>query len=157
MEAITYSVKRNTVASWIPARRDDTFTSDDMIDAYLHGKKEAFATAQKLVFDKFVNNIEKSKAITVRLINTLKDKNFNPIDAYLRVNAFDYLHILVTVPDSEHIKDEFLDMYDVVSELENEIKDEYYNVFIYFCPVNEYFEEINVLSDGYFLKLSTHE
>ncbi|MDR2145600.1 MAG: hypothetical protein LBE91_03960 [Tannerella sp.] len=156
MEAIAELKKDKTVASWIPTRKDETFTSDDLIDAYLHGRKDAFAAAKRLAFDKLNTNIEKSKDITVSLLNTLKRHNFNPVDAYLMVDGFDYFKILITVPELERANEDFLEMYDLVAELEEKNKNEFYYVLVSFCHINEYFDEEKVLSDGYILKLSNN-
>ncbi|MDR2232037.1 MAG: hypothetical protein LBE56_02805 [Tannerella sp.] len=153
MDTITDLTESKTVPAWIPTRKDETFTSDDLIDAYLHGKKDAFATAQRLAQDKFNANIEKSKDITVNLLNILRDNNFTPIDAYLRFNGFDYFEIMVTIPEDDFTADGFSEMYDVISGIEDRNNEKYYEVFISFCPVNEHFEELIVSSDGYLLKL----
>jgi len=156
MEAIAELKKKKTVASWIPTRKDETFTSDDLIDAYLHGRKDAFAAAKQLAFDKLIANIEKSKDITVSLLNALKNHNFNPIDAYLLVDGFDYFKIMITVPELERASDDFLEMYDIATELEENNKNDFYYVLVSFCHANEHFDEEKVLSDGYILKLSNH-
>ena len=147
-------MKEEKISSWIPTKRSDFFTSDQLIDAYLHGKRDAFAATQRLAVDKLSNNIEKSGDISINLLKTLSANHFTPINAYLRVNDLDNFDIMVTVPEDDIISDEFLNMYDIVSKMEAKNKEEYYDVFISFCPVNEHFEEINVSSDGYLLKLA---
>jgi len=142
---------------WIPTKKNDFFTSDHLIDAYLHGKREAFATTQRLATDKLNKNIEKSSEISINLIKTLSKNSFTPINAYLRINALDNFDIMVTIPESDIVNDHFSNMYNVASTLEEQNKDEYYDVFISFCPVNEHFEEINVSSDGYILKLAKND
>jgi len=146
-------MKDEKIISWVPTKKNDLYTSDELIDAYLYGKRNAFEATQRLAVDKLNNNIEKSGEISINLLKTLTDKYFTPLNAYLRINSLDNFDIMITVPERDIISDDFLTMYDIISKTETQNKDEYYDVFISFCPVNEHFEEINVLSDGFLLKL----
>ena len=138
--------------AWVPTAKDDAM-SNQMIEAYRTGLKDGLEQQQKLVFSKLKENIEKSGSLTMQLIETIKESGFTTLDAYLRVNSWDDFEIMVTVPECDYLKDEFLEMYDVVSKIENENKNELYDVFISFCSTNEHFDESVVSSDGYSLKL----
>lgn len=154
METTCLSMKEDKTRSWVPTKKSDLFTSDQLIDAYLNGKKDALEATKRLIVDKLNNNIDKSGTITVNLLRLLKNKQFTPVDAYLRVNSLDSFDIMVSIPEDEMMKDEFSEMYNVISGLEENNRDEYYDALISFCPVNDCFEEINVLSDGFLLKLA---
>ena len=138
--------------SWIPTSKEDSL-SNQLIDAYLNGKKDGVEQHQKLILNKLDENIEKSGSISLSLIKTLKENKFNPIDAFLRVRSWDRFDIMITVSEDDYMKEEFLEMFDVVSNIENSSKDELYGVFISFCSINNFFDEQNVSSDGYLLKL----
>ena len=158
METTSFSMKENKIKSWVPTKKSDfLYTSDQLIDAYLYGKREALEATKRLAADKLNNNIDKSGTISINLLKLLINEKFTPIDAYLRVNDLDKFEIMVAIPEDEMISDDFLKIYNVVSGLEKQNRDEYYNVFISFCPVNDHFEEINVLSDGFLLKLAKND
>ena len=155
MEELSFSVREDRISSWVlPKNSDRLYTSDQLIDAYFYGKRNALEATKRLVDEKFSNNIDKSGFISSNLLIHLQNKKYTPVDAYLRINAIDNFDIMVTVPENEMMGDDFLDMYNVVSEIETRSKDEYYDVLISFCPLNDNFEEKNVFSDGFLLKLA---
>jgi len=149
----TYSLKKEKkTITWVPTPNGDWFTSDQLIDAYMNGKKEGMEQFKKLEMNKMAENINKSGFIAIDIFNKLKINKFSPIDAYLRVNSFDRFDMMITVPESDSLKDEFLNMYDLISDIETNTKDEFYMLFISFCSANNHFDEQIVLSDGYSLK-----
>jgi hypothetical protein len=146
------AVLENQYQCWAPTFNKDTF-SNQLIDAYLNGKRVGIEQHQKLMLNKLEENIEKSGNITTLLLKTLQERSFNSIDAYLRVHSFDRFDIMITVPDEDYMKEEFLEMFDVISDIEMENREELYSVFIIFCSVDENFEEQLVFYDGFSLKL----
>ena len=146
-------VIENQAKTWIPTSNEDLFTNQ-LIDAYLHGRKDGIELIEKLKQEKLNENINKSGNISKRLIRVLKDSSFSPIDAYLRVHSFDRFDIMVTVPEEDYLKDEFLDMYGIISDIEAKSNDDFYKAFISICSTNNHFEEQIVASDGYTLKLA---
>jgi hypothetical protein len=145
-------ILENQTQSWIPTSKEDTF-NNQLIEAYMNGKKEGMEQHQKLIFKKLEENIEKSGFITFELINMLKGRRFNPIDAYLRVNSWDKFDIMITVSEEDYLKEEFFFLFDVVSNVEKRYKVELFGIFISFCSINKHFDEQSVSSDGYSLKL----
>jgi len=150
-------MRKNSTSTWITTEKSDYFTSDELINAYLTGKREALEATKRLAIDKLSNNINKSGVISLNLLKSLADEKFTPLDAYLRINAIDNFDIMVTIPENEMTGDDFINMYRLVSNIEEKSRDEYYDVFISFCPFNDHFEEINIESDGYFLKLEKND
>jgi hypothetical protein len=146
------AILENHTQCWIPAGNENS-SGNRLIEAYLKGKKAGMEQYQKLMLSKLEENIEKSGKISLSLMDTLKENNFTPIDAYLRVHSWGRFDIMITVPDEDTMKEEFLDMYDVISNVEQEYKEEFYSIFITFCSVDENFEEQLVFWDGYSLKL----
>ena len=93
-------VIENKAKNWIPASREDSF-SNQLIDAYLNGKKDGMEYYKILETNKFNENIKKTGFIIAELVNTLKLSRFNPIDAYLRVNSLDKFEIMITIPEED--------------------------------------------------------
>ena len=144
-------MKGEKIISWVPTK-EDSF-SNQLIDAYLNGKKDGMEQYKKLEISKMEENIKKTGIVASYILNTFKNNKFAPIDAYLRVNSFDRFDIMVTVPEDDCLKENFLDMYDVISDIETKSKEEFYMVFISICSINNYFDEQIVISDGYSWKL----
>ena len=127
--------------------------SNQLIDAYMNGRRDGMELYELVKFNKLNENIKKSGLLTTYIVNALKNNRFNPIDAYLRINSIARFDVMITIPEEEYLKKEFLEMFDVISEIESSERDELYNVFISFCSVNQYFDEQIVSSDGFVLKL----
>ena len=153
MDSVCSFTKEERAIAWVPTQKSDLFTSDQLIDAYMNGKKEGMEQYKKLEMSKMEENIKKSGIVAVDIINELKNNKFTPIDTYLRVNSFDRFDIMVTVPENDFLKDEFLYMYDMISDIETKSKNDFYMVFISFCSTNNHFDEQIVVSDGYSWKL----
>jgi len=149
MECLETAIKKPK--TWIPTK--DDAISNQLIEAYQTGLKDGVEQQQKLVFSKLKENIDKSGSLTLSLIDTIKKYGFTPLDAYLRVESFDRFEIMITVPETDALKDEFLEMYDVISKIEIENRNDLYDVFISFCSTNDHFDENIVSSDGYSLKM----
>ena len=145
-------VAEKQTKKWIPTNREDLI-SNQLIDAYLNGKKEGMEYYKILEVNKLSDNISKSGIITVELINTLYGNNFNPIGAYLRIISLDRFEIMITIPEEDYLKEDFLAMFDEISNIETVSKGELFNVFFSFCSVNGCFDEHIVSSDGYSFKL----
>ena len=155
MEALCVSVKEDSASSWVLTRNSDPmYTGDQLIDAYIFGKRNAIETTKRIIDDALNNNINKSGDISAGLLRLLRGNNYHSADAYLRINSIDKFDILITIPESEMIGDDFLDIYNIVSDIETKNRDKYYDLLISFCPLNDNFEEINVLADGFLLKLA---
>jgi hypothetical protein len=132
--------------------KEKLFSSNQVIDAYLKGQKSGLEKAQQVMFQKLVLNINKSGKNTSTVLDYFRNKNFNPISAYLRINSFDDFALLILLPQREFIAKEMLNIYDFISEFESKENEEYYHIQISICDTEEGIEESYVRSDGFNLK-----
>lgn len=132
--------------------KEKLFSSNQVIDAYLKGQKSGLEKAQQVMFQKLVLNINKSGKNTSTILDYFRNKNFNPISAYLRINSFDDFALLILLPQREFIAKEMLNIYDFISEFESKENEEYYHIQISICDTEEGIEESYVRSDGFNLK-----
>ncbi len=86
------SVDKNTI-----------FTNDDVIDTFLKGKEVGVKEKKQVFVDNFNENIQKSANFTESMLAFFKKNNVKPIYTHLKVNAFDDLIILVTLPKHQFI------------------------------------------------------
>jgi hypothetical protein len=104
------------------------------------------------MFQKLVLNINKTEKNTSTVLNHFRNKYFNPISAYLRINSFDDFALLILLPQREFIAKEMLGIYDFISAFENKENEEHYHIQISLCDTEEGMEESYLRSDGFNLK-----
>lgn len=133
--------------------KNSIFTNDDVIDAYLKGKKEGVKETKQIFVDKLNENINKSAVFTDRMLSFLEKRKLNPISAHLKIKSFNDFVILITLPEDEFISEDFLVSYDFAATIEEEvIDDKYYNVMFMFSDREDGDFNTNLLvSDGFFM------
>lgn len=142
-----------TSTNWnFTSQKERWYSSDQVIDAYLKGKNEGLEQGQKLILEQLIRNLSKTGNHTSEIIQFLNASNFHPISAFLKINSWDDFGILIVLPESEFIAPSIIDVYDFISEFENRITEEFYNVHIQFCCASEQINEKSIESDGFVLK-----
>jgi len=130
------------------------YTEDDVIDAYLMGKKDGLAGRQRVLAKAFRENVDRCGEYTEKILRYLEDKGFSPENAYLRIGGFDLFNVIICVPRSEFWSDEFLETYDYVGEIEDEIEaseSPFFGEFS-FMGFHDGYNTKAMVSDGYTLK-----
>jgi hypothetical protein len=135
----------------ITISKDKYYTSDEVIDAYLHGKKTGLESLQKVVLNTLSDNINKTGNYTTEIIEYYEKEGFNPKATFLKILSWDNYKILITIPEKEYLSDKFLQIYEYISKFEEKINNELYRLEISFVETNGL--DINcVQSDGFILK-----
>ena len=135
----------------ITVSKDKYYTCDEVLDAYLHGKKKGLENLQKIVLKTLSDNINKTGNYTSELINILKQNGFNPEAAFLKIISWDNFKILITVPEKEYLSEKYLRIYEYISKFEDNVNNELYKIEISFVDTNGL--DVNcVQSDGFILK-----
>lgn len=144
----------NKSQTWhVSVDKNSIFTNDDVIDAYLKGKKEGVRETNQIFVDKLNENINKSAVFTDRMLSFLNKRKLNPISAHLKIKSFNDFIILITLPEDEFLSEDFLVSYDFAATIEEEvIDDKYYNVMFMFSDREEGDFNTNLLvSEGFFM------
>jgi hypothetical protein len=134
-----------------PDPGQEYFGANQLIAAYEAGVAKGIMGAEKLLWEKIHQNIEKAGTDTKKLIDQLKQKGLDLISARLRVISWDQYEVLVTLSEKQFVGEEFEMSYDIVSELENSSREEHYCISFRFCPEVKGFEEQRVKADGFIL------
>ncbi|WAC10937.1 hypothetical protein [Dyadobacter pollutisoli] len=129
------------------------FSSDHVIDAYMKGRKDGVKDERALIIDKIKSNVTSSSAVTHAAFNEIRRLGFSPISAYLKISDWAIYNILITIPESEFLDDRILEVYSVLSKIEDNFKNDYYSVHISLCDIGDDFSEKCVTIDGYGLRL----
>ncbi|EZH75045.1 hypothetical protein ATO12_09975 [Aquimarina atlantica] len=139
--------------------KNSIFTNDDVIDAYLKGKKEGIKETKQIFVDKLNENINKSAVYTDKMLSFLKKRKLNPISAHLKIKSFNDFVILITLPEDEFISEDFLVSYDFAATIEEEVtNDKYYNLmFLFSDRADGQFNTSLLVSDGFFMDYKMSE
>jgi len=136
------------------ARKQSVFTGDHVIDAYLQGKKDGLESYQKALLNNLKQNVSECGKHTSQLLTHLKDKNFNDTSAFLKINQWDSFSVLVSIKENDFLNPAFLQVYDYLTELEDNIcsDSDTLKVGFSFVDYNEHVNDQNIIADGYVLK-----
>lgn len=132
--------------------KEKLFSSDHVIDAYIKGKNDGLEQAQKLLFEYLRINIDKSGKHTARILEFLRENNFTPISAYLKINSWDSFTLMLALPENEFIDDKIIKAYDFITDFEEVTKEDLYSLNIIICDTEGDLDESYIVSDGFFLK-----
>jgi hypothetical protein len=156
MEAIREIL--SSPSKWTLAPRENIYSCDQVIDAYLKGKSEGVQQAQKLIMRELDRNVRKTVEQADRLIDHLTSLEFHPFAAYIKIDEWDAFTIMVTVPDEEWCNPRFLEVFDYVKDAEEHTENDFYRLEFHFCGIPDgkpgSFNEKLVFYDGFIIKLN---
>jgi hypothetical protein len=142
-------------SKWTLAPRENIYSCDQVIDAYLKGKSEGIQQAQKLVMRQLDQNVGKTVEQTDRLVEHLASKGFHALTVYIKIDDWDTFTLMVTVPDEEWCDPQFLEVFNYVKEVEEHTESDFYRLEIHFCGIPDgpdAFNEQLAFYDGFVLK-----
>jgi hypothetical protein len=154
MEAIKEIL--SSPSKWTLAPRENDYSCDQVIDAYLKGKSDGIQQTRKFVTRQLDRNVSKTVEQTYRLVEHLSGLGFHPLAAYVKIDDWDTFAILMPVPDEEWCEMRFLDVFDYVIKTEQCASGEFYSLEIqlFGIPDMQSLNEQSVFADGYILKLN---
>jgi len=144
------SVKQSDWES--PKVGEEHYSTNQIIAAYQAGIAKGVSSAQKLLQEKFVENLEKTAKDTGKLISQLSKFNIKLSRALLKVIAWDQFEVLIILPEKEYLGEKFEKAYIFVGGLEDEVQKDHYSITFCFCPESQYLNMEKVKSDGFTLQ-----
>jgi len=129
-----------------------TYSNDDLIDAYLKGRRDQSNADKKLQEKKFEENLKKSTSIFERLYEYINNSKFNCSTIHLKIkNIYQYSAIFV-VDEKDFCNDNFQKIYKRSIDIKkNENKDNTFDITIIFTPNNKHLDKKTMKADGYTL------
>lgn len=126
------------------------YSEDDMIDAYLKGKREQANSEKQMQLEKLKDNINIVTDIAESLKQEISKNSFNCSDIRLRIKSIFRYSLIFVVNEDDFCNDNFLKIYEYSIDLKKEKnKSDTFDVNIIFTPENENFELDCLLADGY--------
>lgn len=136
-----------------PIDVDQYYNCDAVIEAYVKGGKDGLKNEQKVIFNQFTENVDRSKKTTVQFLNTIETQGFEAKAAYIKFESFDSFECIIAVQESDFIKDEFLKLYTIASEIQCAVESDIFHLIFSFLPVSEDNYEDSVRHDGFIIRL----
>jgi len=143
-----------TTGTWqFTEHKRESFTYDDIIDAYIKGKKEASKENLVLIKEKLKENLKKAGKQTSEVISKLKDKKIEVHAAHLKIYNWNEVEVLFIVPQAHFLDPGFLKAYEIVTELEKQYYEgETYSITFSFVDNSENLDKNKIESDGFILE-----
>tara|TARA_R110002124_G_scaffold157576_3_gene324656 strand:- start:447 stop:932 length:486 start_codon:yes stop_codon:yes gene_type:complete len=158
METTTKTDDVNSWQDWESTNASaEYFSADDIIDAYQKGHSEAIGKFKDLIKDKIKTNIKETSNNVISLLEDLKDYEFYPDNVLLKIDNWDQFYILFIISEEEFLSPNILDIYQMISDYEDKVKNELYNLTISICSKGEGFNLKKIASDGYILQHSLNK
>lgn len=138
----------NKSTDWRVIQTEDNYCADDLIEAYKQGRKDGLSKQKQAIFKLLDNNVQKGVEAVETVVSELKQSKISPKAAYMRINAWNNLNILMSIPQESFLNDDFLKFYTLVGTLENNVKGDFSLMFS-FTSLNENFDEDMVSAEGF--------
>lgn len=145
----------NLVESWqLPVDEGDKlYPVNTVVDAYVKGKSDGMEQTNKLLKKQLQDNFSKAAQDTSKVINFLKAKGIESISAHLKVCSLYDLSILITISDTDFLKDIFSEVYNFTNHIEQIEKSDLYSISFGFINKSDEFNADLLRSDGFILSL----
>ncbi len=139
--------------NWEIATTNKSFSSDDLINAYLVGKKQAIKATQEEKFDKLRKTVKRISDITIEFDKLLKEYGFRLQHNFLKIKNPTSFEILTFVREKDFLHKNFIEIYKKAVEIETKEQNENnISVQFIFSDWNKESDERLVFNDGFALK-----
>lgn len=142
------------ISDWkfVDSTSESGFSSDDIIDAYYKGKEQGIIDEISALRRIVNSNIKKTINHANSVISYLVNQQIFPEYSYIKLISWDTYEVLISVATKDFLDEKFLKVYEFVTETENKINDEVYELTFSFIDSNTDFDNKKLNSDGFFLK-----
>lgn len=138
--------------SWNPSTKVESYSDDDLINAYLKGKDAQKNETQRILTDRLKCNVEKATKLIDKFYQDVERELKVEIKSIrLKINGIENLYFLFVVDNKSFINESFLRVYDKSKKLRDSIKNEM-SISISFMPYKETIDNDIIISDGYKLE-----
>lgn len=146
---------QNVSTKWMRTspKESAAFTCDNVIDAYQKGKQEQKDLQERLILDKLERNVELTWNYANEIYEHLREQGLNPKNSFLRINNWDSFNILFIIPEEQLLNKKIYDIYDFLSDFEEERRSDLFHFSISLCGYTEEFNDDKVFADGFIFSL----
>ena len=143
-----------------PIRQDkgkDTFSADDLIDAYLAGRQDKSDEDSQLRLEKLESNLKRAQELSINLFSEIKSSGFECSTVKLKIKDIYHFSSIFVINEDDYCKDDFLKIYEKSIALKKEVnEDRTFDFTTIFTPESEDLEKDSMVADGYILSYGIH-
>ena len=133
----------------------DRFSGDDLIEAYLHGKKEGVAEATEGFKDALVAKRNNSIANANQVLQHLRKMELHPVRAFMQVESFVCFNVIITIPLEEYISDIATHAYEYMIDFTASLNGENYILNFSLMDEGDDINEDLLEADGFTIRYGT--
>lgn len=131
----------------------NSYTADDLIDAYNLGKIEGTKTHIKDINKKFTQNLRLATIIAEEFLESANKQNIPLKEIYLKVHAINTFEALFIVENNAaFLNSEFINAYELTWKFEDKYNSDNFYVSFSFVADGKDLERDNIVADKFFLK-----
>lgn len=124
---------------------------------YAYGKRMTDGRQKdEKLFNKLIDeNSAQACKDTIGAIEKMRTFNINPISAHLKFITPYEVKVMITISDSDFVKERFLTIYDQVRLIQDESKSDFYSISFTFVNRSAKFDDEQLTLDGFFASLKS--
>jgi hypothetical protein len=130
----------------------DSFTGDDLIDAYLKGKQAGKNELINILSKQFETNLEIATTVSEKLFVEAKKKKIAPKEVHLKADGITNFSALFVVDKDDFVSDNFRQIFSLARKLKTKVETDSFYISFAFLPISNNLNEKSLHADGYFLK-----
>ncbi len=135
----------------------DTFSADDLIDAYFAGRKDKSNEDTQLRLDKLESNLKRAQDLSLKLVSEIKSNGFDCSTVKLKIKDIYHFSSIFLINEDDFCNDDFLKIYEKSIALKKEVNaDRTFDFTTIFTPESEDIEKDSMVADGYILSYEVH-
>lgn len=130
----------------------ESYSADTVINAYLRGREDENIENQKILSEKFNENLDKAMALSSTFSNTLSGKNIKCKLVLLRPETITEFESIFIIDEKDYISPQFEEIYRLAISEKTKINSDTFHFSYIFIPYSESLNRDKLSSDGYVLE-----
>lgn len=131
-----------------------SFSADYVIDAYIRGLERGRNDSLDNIIEIFKQKVYLTGKLAAELSLKMQALGILPRKSYVRVDSLDSLEVMMVISKADFLKDEILEVYAVMHELEDQNSNENYFINFSILDSDGEHDEDAIAADGYLAFLS---
>lgn len=136
--------------------KEESYTSNQIIDAYEQGKKEGMSFQEKIFREKFEENASLAIKGSEELYQLFLKLDIIP-DARLRVNNIASFDFAFLIDEESFNSDEIDSTYEQAHHIRERLKTDTFSIYFYLFPKTKTFDLNRLISDGFTHRYAPNE
>jgi len=145
-------INRHSSEGGINWEKEESYSANQLIDAYLYGKKTALDIQQRAIQDYFDKNKDIIDDFTEKIYNWILDNKYNIHQIRLKIVNINDFEVLAIVSDGLDNLEEYLAVYKFANELIDKFNTDDFNLTFSILPNNKNLDINLIINDGFGLK-----